>query len=130
MFGTFFAGYLFDILGRRITLFMAFFTASIFLMVIPYTSPSVFPGLLFVRVGFTLFCAMPSSNPLLADYIHKDAIGKAAAFVGLGFVIGEVLSMGILFNLTSDMDPYHAFLTAAASGAFCSLGFLFLVKEP
>ena len=130
MFGTFFAGYLFDILGRRVTLFMAFFTASIFLFVIPYTSPSVFPGLLFVRVGFTLFSAMPSSNPLLADYIHKDAIGKAAAFIGLGFVIGEVLSMGILFNVTKNMSAYDSFLTAAGSGAFCSLGFLLLVKEP
>ena len=130
MVGTFFAGYLFDILGRRLTLFIAFFMASIFLAIIPYTSPSVYPGLLIVRIFFTLFSSAPSSNPLLADYIHKDAIGKAAAFIGLGFVVGEVLSMGILFNVTKDFTAYNAFLTAACTGAFFSLGFIFLVKEP
>jgi len=72
----------------------------------------------------------PAANPLLADYVHKDAIGKAAALVGLGFVIGEVLAMGILFNVTKNLTPYTAFLIVAIVGACCSFLFLVMVKEP
>jgi len=49
------------------------------------------------------------SNPLVADYIHKKSIGIAASVVAVGFVIGEVLSMGVLFTLTQNMNRYNAF---------------------
>ena len=49
VFSTFTAGYLYDILGRRITLFIAFFCGSILLASIPHTAPSVFPSLIIVR---------------------------------------------------------------------------------
>ena len=78
----------------------------------------------------TALFSAPASNPLLGDYVHKDAIGKAAALVGLGYVIGEVLAMAILFNVTKNFSPYMAFLTTAVVGAFCSSFFLCLVKEP
>ena len=50
--------------------------------------------------------------------------------IGLGFVVGEVLSMGILFNVTASMTRYTAFMTVAAVGAVCSTFFICLVKEP
>ena len=128
--GTFAAGYLFDIFGRRMTLFTTFFLGSCFVYSIPWTAPSILPGLLIVRICITLLLSAPASNPLLADYIHKEAIGKAAAFIGLGFVIGEVVSMGLLFNVTSDLSPYTAFLIVAACGIVLSCLFLLLVKEP
>ena len=130
MIGTFSAGYFFDIMGRRMTLFTTFIAGSVFVFAIPYTSPNVFPGLCIVRTMITVLFSAPASNPLLADYVHKDAIGKAAAFVGLGYVIGEVLAMAILFNVTKNFSPYMAFLTTAVVGAFCSSFFLCLVKEP
>ena len=130
MVGTFCAGYLFDIMGRRATLFFAFFLGSGLVVTIPYTAPNVVPSLIIVRVLFTLCVSAPASNPLLADYVHKDAIGKAAALVGLGFVVGEVLSMGVLFNVTKNMTRYNAFLTVTIAGAILSTMFLFLVKEP
>lgn len=127
---TFTAGYFFDILGRRATLFLSFFIGSGLVVCIPYTSPKVFPSLLIVRILISLCLAAPGSNPLLADYVHKDAIGKGAAFVGLGFVIGEVLAMAVLFNITKQFTAENAFLTAASVGALLSICFLFLVKEP
>ena len=130
MVGTFGAGYLFDIMGRRITLFVTFILGSVFVFVLPYTSPNIFPSLLIVRIMITASFSMPASNPLLADYIHKDAIGKAAALIGVGYVIGEVLAMAVLFNVTKDLSPYMAFLTTAIVGAVCSSLFLCLVKEP
>jgi MFS family permease len=130
MLGTFFAGYLFDILGRKITLFSAFIVGSVLVLTIPYTAPSVFPSLLIVRMLITTTLSAPNSNPLLADYIHKDAIGKAAALIGLGYVVGEVIAMAILFPVTKKMNEYNAFLTVAIVGAACSIFFIFLVKEP
>lgn len=130
MVGTLTAGYLFDTVGRRVTLFCCFFFGSCFVLCIPYTSPNVFPSLVSVRVLITLCLTAPSANPLLADYVHKDAIGKAAALVGLGFVIGEVLAMGVLFNVTKDMSAYMAFMTVSIVGACCSTLFIIIVKEP
>ena len=130
MLWTFFAGYLFDIFGRKLTLFTTFLAGSLFTFSIPYTAPNVVPGLLSVRIMITLCFAAPSSNPLLADYVHREAIGKAAALIGLGYVIGEVLSMGLLFNVTKSLSAYSAFLSVAGTGVFCSTLFLCLVKEP
>ena len=128
--GTFSAGYLFDIVGRRITLFCTFFFGSWFVFAIPYTAPNVWPSLVIVRIFFTLLLAAPPANPLIADYIHKDSLGKAAALIGFGFVVGEVLAMGILFNVTASMTAYYAFMTAAIVGAVCSTFFVCIVKEP
>ena len=128
--GTLSAGYLFDVVGRRLTLFAAFAMGSLLVAAIPHTAPDVVPWLLIVRILIMFSFSAPASNPLLADYVHKDAIGKAAALVGLGFVIGEVLSMGILFNVTSSLDAGWAFLTVAGVGLGFSSAFLCLVKEP
>jgi hypothetical protein len=50
--------------------------------------------------------------------------------MGLGIVIGEVLSMGILFRFTADMEPWLAFTTCGIIGLIFSFFFLFMVKEP
>ena len=72
----------------------------------------------------------PASSPLLADYIHKDALGKASALIGIGFVLGEVMSMGILFKVTSSMSHNNAFLTVALVSLAFACVFLVIVKEP
>lgn len=82
------------------------------------------------RIGVGFCFGAPAASPLIADYVMRDSVGKAASFVGIGYVLGEVLSMGVLFNVTKDMSPYFAFLTVACSGAFCSSLFLCFVKEP
>lgn len=48
----------------------------------------------------------------------------------IGVVLGEVLSMGILFRLTSDMVPWLAFATCGCVGLTFSFCFLFMIKEP
>ena len=128
--GTFTAGYLYDLFGRRPTLFVAFFMGSVCVSLIPWTSPSILPGLMIVRIIFQLFMSAPAANPLLADYIHKTAIGKAATLVGLGFIVGEVLSMAVLFKVTKNLEPPMAFGIVAIVGAVFSCLFLFLVTEP
>lgn len=128
--GTAFVGYLYDILGRRVTLFLSFFIGSILIAFVPWTSPYVFPWLILVRIMIQLcFCA-PNSSPLAADYIHSTHLGKGVAMVGIGIVLGEVFSMGVLFRITAHMSPEMAFALCGSIGFVFSFFFLFMVKEP
>ena len=126
---TFGAGFLFDILGRRKTLFLAFCAGSCLLALIPVTAPKI-SGLMTVRALLQLCFSAPAANPLLADYIRKDAIGKANAIIGFAFLVGEILSMGVLFNVTKGMSAEVGFAIVAMVGIGCSTQFLCLVKEP
>jgi len=128
--GTFFIGFVFDILGRKMTLFVSFFLGSLLLAAIPWTAPKLYEGLLVVRILLQLcFCA-PVSSPLPADYIHREYIGMGTSMQGIGLVIGEVISMGVLFRLTVDLNPVYGFAIAGGLGLFFSFCFLFMVKEP
>lgn len=128
--GTMFIGYIYDIVGRRLTLFSSFFIGSGLIALVPWTSPSVVPWLLVVRCAIQLtFCA-PVSSPLPADYIHAGHIGKGVSMNAIGIVLGEVVSMGVLFRVTENMPPWLSFATCGAIGLFFSIFFLFMVKEP
>jgi MFS family permease len=48
--GTFMCGFIFDILGRRLTLFMSFFLAGGLMCIVPWTKPNVYPWLMIVRI--------------------------------------------------------------------------------
>ena len=129
MVGVFASGYVYDIIGRKWTLFVSFAMASFFIFLIPHTAPHLF-SLFIVRILFQISLTGPVSSPLLADYIHKDALGKASALIGMGFVVGEVLAMGILFKITESMSHNAAFLVVAVVGVGVASVFLFIVKEP
>lgn len=130
MIGTFFVGYVYDIIGRRLTLFMSFVISSVLLYFIPHTAPVVFPNLLLLRMAIAASLVAPIASPLIGDYLPKESIGKGAALVGVGFIIGEILSMGVLFNITKEMTPNEAFLTVAIIGVVVAFLFLFIVREP
>jgi sugar phosphate permease len=67
---------------------------------------------------------------LAADYIHKEALGKGAALYGLGVVIGEVIAMGLFFNLTKNWNAFNSFGLVGAVGVFFAICFVLMVKEP
>jgi MFS family permease len=128
--GTLFIGYVYDILGRRLTLFSSLFIGSVLTGFVPWTSPKVIPWLLMIRMAIQLcFCA-PNASPLPGDYIHKDSIGKGIAMVGLGVLIGDVISMGVLFRVTAHMQPEISFAICGGVGVFFSLFLICMIKEP
>jgi predicted MFS family arabinose efflux permease len=96
MITTFFIAYIYEILGRKITLAMSFFLTSIIFYYLPYTAPN-YNYLIVARCMIGVTMSAPLSHPLIADYIHKKSRGKAIAMSGIGFVVGEVLAMGFLF---------------------------------
>ena len=67
--GCLFAGYFYDLFGRRLTIGFSLFSCSILLGLLPWTSPYIYPWLLTIRIAFSMFLAVPISNPLSADYI-------------------------------------------------------------
>ena len=72
----------------------------------------------------------PLAHPLIPDYVKRSSRGKAIALSGLGFVLGEVMSMGVLFNLTKAMSYQSAFTVAALVLGVFAFFFLFTIKEP
>lgn len=129
MFTTFFISYIFEIFGRKMTIFISYFLTALLYLAIPYTAPSI-AWLTVIRclIGVTL--AAPFSHPLIPDYVKRTSRGAAVALGGVGMVVGEVLSMGILFNITKNMSFYSAFLIASSVVLMFSILFLFIIKDP
>ena len=126
---TFFVSYLYEILGRKLTLFMSFFLTSIIFYFLPYTAPN-FTYLIIARCLIGVTMSAPLSHPLIADYIHKKSRGKAIALGGIGFVIGEVLAMGALLQFTKSLSYEDAFAITAFIVLFISMFLLYSVKDP
>jgi len=95
----------------------------------PYSAPN-FNYLLACRCAVGVTMAPPMQNPLIPDYIKRDSRGKAVALSGIGLVMGEVFSMGVLFNLTKSMNFYDAFKVASSVLLFFIIIFLFIIREP
>ena len=62
--------------------------------------------------------------------MQQDAIGRGTSINGLGLIIGEVLSMGVLFRFTADMSEKMAFAVATAAVIFLTLVVTAMIKEP
>ena len=129
MVSTFFVSYMFELVGRKWTIFFSFlFTACLFVL-LPYTAPNL-SHLILVRCMIGVTMSAPLANPLVPDYVKRSSRGRAIALSGVGFVIGEVFSMGVLFNLTKSMRYHDAFLVAAGVILVFTFFFLIAVKDP
>ena len=65
---TFLSSYLFEILGRKITIFSSFFLTTIVLFIFPYTAPN-YNYLIIVRIALGITMSPLLAHPLIADYI-------------------------------------------------------------
>ena len=129
MVSTFFVSYIYELVGRKLTIFVSFLTTAMLFVYLPYTAPNL-NHLIAVRCGIGVTMSAPLANPLVPDYVKRSSRGRAIALNGIGFVIGEVFSMGVLFNLTKSMDYRDAFKIASGIILFFSLFFLISVKDP
>lgn len=78
-------GYIFDILGRKITLCTCIALQALSLFLIPSVSPNVFPGVYLFRILFAVASMGPVCSPLVNDYVKKGSRGRANALLGFGF---------------------------------------------
>ena len=72
------AGYSYDMFGRKLIIFLAVSFASVILVFIPYTSPSLI-ALTMLRILLSVCIASLSCHPLVMDMIRKESRGKASA---------------------------------------------------
>ena len=125
----FFTSYAFEIIGRKITLFLSYFSTAILFYLMPRTSPSM-TQLIAVRCLIGVSMAPPTAHPLIVDYIHKKSRGRAIASTGIGLVVGEVFAMGVLYNLTRHLSFNSAFNIASLMILGFSFFFLYSIKDP
>lgn len=104
----FFAGFLYDIFGRKVTISVSFLCGgiSVFLYVLcsPHYSGYLVADLLF---GFSL--GPLGDSPLVMDYAMKESTGKLLAWRMKGVCLGSLLSTDGLLTLTQNMDPLYSF---------------------
>ena len=101
-----FVGYIYELLGRRLTLSISVLAASVVVAFIPYVSPSL-TSLIGIRLFIAItFCAL-SSQPLINDYVAKETRGRAIAIQNMGIIIGDLLTFVVVLNLTKNMSAYN-----------------------
>lgn len=126
---TFCSSYIFEIVGRKKTIFFSFFFTAIVLAIFPYTAPN-YNLLILIRIAIGVTMSALLAHPLIADYIQKKTRGKGIALSGLGIILGEVLAMGVLFNYTKDMTYEKAFFVASLMTFGFAFFHLIAVKDP
>ena len=79
-------GYIHDIVGRRITIFLGFTIASIAVAAQPWVH-TIVPGLFVLRTLTNCGNSGPTGSPLVADYVKQESRGIASAQVTYIFKI-------------------------------------------
>lgn len=69
-------------------------------------------------------------HPLTNDYVKKESRGTAVSFNSLAVVLGEIISIGVLFQFTKNLDFKIAFAIAGASILVQGVIAQILLKEP
>lgn len=72
-------GFVFDIFGRRITVFVSVFGGALVLLIAPLGAPDVSPFVYIIRGVYVIFTIGSSVHPLVNDYVQKESRGKASA---------------------------------------------------
>jgi hypothetical protein len=108
---------------------VSLFLAALAMAGIPWTAPSLVPWLFVVKCTSAFVVNIPISHPLCADYLDKSSIARGAAVNSLGAIVGEVLSMGVLFRITADMSEKEAFGVAAGVSVVTCLIIFFMVTD-
>ena len=123
-------GYVFDIFGRKKVILLSFLSAALFMGMIPLVSPSIFPGLVLLRIGIGISIIAPNCHPLVTDYVRFNHRGKATALQSLGQLLGELFTYGALFHLSKMLNYTYSFSITAcliSLGAFLVYS---MMKEP
>jgi len=97
-------GYIFDIFGRKITLFVLNFLCGLIICLMPWTSPNQ-NYYVIASVALNLVMTPIAYSPIIQDCSQKESLGKAVALSMLGSNLGVIISLLILFHFTINLDP-------------------------
>ena len=123
------SGYCYDMFGRKLLIIASAFALCMLCYITPYTSPSLYLlQITYIFVRSTM--VFVACNPLMADYVDKDSLGKASALQNMGALIGDCFAMAFLITITSELSHENAFYITAILIASLVLPFFFIIKEP
>jgi MFS family permease len=123
------ASYAFDIFGRKVPITLSFIATAVLFAIIPYTAPDI-DNLMIVRCLIAVTTAPLLCHPLIPDYVKAKSRGKAVALAGVGIVIGEILGLGVIFNLIKDLEYSVAFGIVAFLVVLFGVFFWVATKDP
>ena len=72
------AGYIYDLLSRKVPILLAGLIGAGLLSLLPHTAPSLV-WLTIVRATIQMVLVTLSAHPLIMDYVKQESRGKAAA---------------------------------------------------
>merc|ERR1711998_361379 len=82
---VFFGGYIFDIFGRRWTLFLSYFLYGIFIFLPVLTAPSVWAYNLLSNLFSLVLVPCFDSNPIVMDCALPSSYAKANSLTRIGY---------------------------------------------
>lgn len=79
-----FVGYVFDLLGRKIPIFICLLLCGFLMTSIPFCAPVVYPNLIVVRILIGIMTIAPNCHPLVSDYVSKSFRGRVTGYQSYG----------------------------------------------
>eukprot|EP00347_Sterkiella_histriomuscorum_P000548 403375429 len=123
-------GAIFDIIGRKKTLFFCLIGSSINLVLMPLGAPHEAPYLYLIRCALVLFSVGLITHPLINDYVKKDSRGKASSFQTFGTLIGDLINFTVILTLFKNCDIGLQFQIIGFVMFGAAFALLFMIKEP
>jgi MFS family permease len=78
------SGFIYDLLGRRWTLFFYFIVAAVMGFLTPLSARNSYGSYFVVRVLYGMAFIAITANPLINDYIRTESRGRAHAIMNFG----------------------------------------------
>lgn len=100
-------GFIFDMFGRRKPMALAYFLASIGILMIP-THDRVYPWFLTSRLLISL-STITVNCPLIADYIEESSQGLANGYFLMIVSLANIMSTTILLRMSETVKLYYIY---------------------
>ena len=115
-----FLGIVFDTLGRKIPLFIGILVQAIVTAAIPLGT-TLYPTFCILRILISVSTVVSLNVPLLPDYVQKEYIGLAGAYIEVVVCLAFIFSSSGLMSITNLIDDEHEGSIYYALGIFFAI---------
>lgn len=123
-------GLMYDLFGRRWTMCTSTVIAALSTFLIPIVSPSI-PAYQVTRCILTVSLVVALGNPFINDYVTVQSRGVATGFQTLGLLIGNLLSVSVLYTITEKLsNKIVSFALLGALQFIWTICFMLMITEP
>eukprot|EP00347_Sterkiella_histriomuscorum_P004838 403358894 len=123
-------GYIYDIFGRKFTVFGCFLGSGVVMIIAPMGAPSASPYMHLNRCLFVIFNIGLVVHPFINDYIQKDSRGKASALQTLGSITGDIVNYLIILQLIKNLSIGAQFQVVGVLVIIAAFLILLFITEP